>query len=155
METTFLESIVSQSISDLEFNDCYIVEIQISNNKFEVFLDSDEGVTFAKCQRISRRVEEKLDADANIPDKYTLDVSSAGVGRPLKLLRQYIKNIGRDLEVKTIDGKILEGELLTADENELSLEVLKDPNSKKKVKETEKIIVAMNQISQSKIKVRF
>lgn len=155
METTFLEIIVNSAIKELEFNDCYIVEIQISNNKFEVFLDSDEGVTFAKCQRISRKVEAQLDEDTNIPEKYTLDVSSAGIGRPLKLIRQYIKNIDRDLEVKTKDGKILEGLLLAANEDEITLEVLKDPNSKKKVKETEKIVVEMNQISQSKIKVRF
>lgn len=155
MDSNQLHIIVTNAIKELEFEDCYVVEIVMSSNKFEVFLDSTDGVTFAKCRRISRIVEEHMDADPQIPEEYTLDVSSAGIGRPLKLVRQYIKNIGRDIEVKTKDAKKYLGEMLSANEDEIVLEVLKDPKSKKKIKETEKITIAMNNISQSKIKVRF
>ncbi len=155
MDSNQLHTIVTNAIKELEFDDCYVVEIVMSSNKFEVFLDSTDGVTFAKCRRISRMVEEHTDADPQIPEQYTLDVSSAGIGRPLKLVRQYIKNIGRDIAIKTIDGDKFLGVMLSANEDEVVLEVLKDPKSKKKVKETEKITIAMNNISQSKIKVRF
>ena len=155
MDSNQLHTIVTNAITELGFEDCYVVEVVIASNKIEVFLDSTDGVTFAKCRRISRLVEEHTDADPQIPEKYTLDVSSAGIGRPLKLVRQYIKNIGRDIEVKTIEGNKYLGTMLSANEDEIVLEVLKDPKSKKKIKETEKITVAMNKISQSKIKVRF
>ena len=107
----------------------------MGTNKVEVFLDSTDGVTFAKCRKISRMVEEFLDEDPQIPEKYTLDVSSAGIGRPLKLVKQYIKNIGRDIAVKTKEGEKYLGTMISADEDEIVLEVLKDPKSKKKIKE--------------------
>ncbi len=150
-----LEQLVQDAISELNYTDCFLVEIVEGANKFEIFIDSDEGVTFLKCRKISRLLEEHIDANPNIPEKYTLDVSSAGVGRPLKLFRQYKNNVGRLLAVKLADGSKKEGDLLEATEEHIKLEVLKDPNSKKKIKEKEQIIVEMNNIMESKVKVRF
>ena len=89
-------------------------------------------------------------------EKYTLEVSSAGVGKPLKFARQYVKNIGRTIEVKKFDGDKIKGELSQANEDEIGVvfdETIKEGKKKKKVK-TE-VVIPMNEIKEAKIKVSF
>ena len=73
-----------------EFRDCFLVETKFhGNNKLEVFIDCDNGLTFEKCQKISRYLESFIDEKQWLGEKYVLDVSSPGIGRPLILKRQY------------------------------------------------------------------
>src|SRR5690625_6104146 len=67
-------------------------------------MGSDSGMTLAKCQAFSRHIESYLDETLVLGEKYELDVSSPGLDRPLKLVRQYHNNIGRDLKVWLEDG---------------------------------------------------
>ncbi|MBP6672851.1 MAG: ribosome maturation factor RimP [Bacteroidetes bacterium] len=82
----------------------YIVEIILrgerSSKVIEVYVDSDNGITLDECSQISRVLSEKLDEADLITGRYRLDVSSPGLDRPLKLLRQYAKNIGRTCKIK-------------------------------------------------------
>jgi len=98
----------------------FLVDWCISpDNSIEILVDGDEGLSIDEIVRISRHVEHNLDREEA---DFSLNVSSAGVGNPLVLPRQYKKNIGRILKItKTGDGKDLEGELASADEESILL----------------------------------
>jgi ribosome maturation factor RimP len=67
---------------------------------FQVFVDTDEGITITQCAEISRDLGAELDMKSVINEPYELEVSSPGIDKPLKLLRQYKKNIGRRYKVE-------------------------------------------------------
>ncbi len=151
-----IEKLIHQAINELEYEDCFLVELKVNNTKVEIFLDSDDSVTFEKCRKISRKIEAVLDEEQWLGEKYTLDVSSAGVGKPLKFTRQYVKNIGRTLEVKKVDGEKLKGELVQADDDHVTIkfeETIKEGKKKKKVETV--VEIPRIDIKESKIKVSF
>lgn len=98
----------------------FLVDWKISpDNAIEILVDGDQGVSIDEIVRISRHVEHNLDREEF---DFSLNVSSAGVGNPLVLPRQYKKNVGRTLKVTPADGgKDLEGELVSADEEGILL----------------------------------
>lgn len=151
-----IEKLIDQAISELEYSDCFLVELKVNNTRVEIFLDSDDSVTFEKCRKISRKIEAVLDEEQWLGEKYTLEVSSAGVGRPLKFTRQYVKNIGRRVKVKTKNDGRFEGELVHADDEQIKIkfeETIKEGKKKKKVETVVEILRA--DITESKIKVSF
>ena len=127
--------LLEEKFEEEEFTDCFLIELKLhANNKLEVFIDSDTGITFDRCRKISRYLETYLDESGWLGERYTLEVSSPGVGRPLQLLRQYPKHIGRKLKVKLKDGSELEGTLTEVSEEQISLErrVVERQGKKKK-----------------------
>ena len=151
-----IEKLIDQAINELEYADCFLVDMKINNTRVEIFLDSDESVTFEKCRKISRKIEAVLDEKQWLGEKYTLEVSSAGVGRPLKFTRQYLKNIGRTLEIKKLDGEKLRGELIQADDDKITIkfeEIIKEGKKKKKIETV--VEVQQADINEAKIKVSF
>jgi ribosome maturation factor RimP len=70
----------------------------------QVFIDTDEGITIAQCAEISRELDITLDEQNIINEPYELEVSSPGIEKPLKLLRQYKKNLGRKYKVQYLQG---------------------------------------------------
>lgn len=96
----------------------FLIDLNIDNsNKITVTLDGDNGVVLQDCIDISRVIESNLDREEQ---DFSLEVASAGVSSPLKLVRQYKKNIGRTLKVKTKTEKI-EAELENADDEKITL----------------------------------
>jgi len=138
-----------------DWNDCYIVEVKISaSKKIEVYLDRDEGISFEICRKVSRYIEEKIDTSLEFGEKYTLEVSSPGIGSPLKLLKQYYKNIGRKVVVKTLDSTVTKGVMKEVSDDFILVEVTSGKkNSKKKIITEKKI--EMNDIMETKIAVSF
>ncbi len=103
----------------LEGSDKFLVNLKITpDNRIYVDIDGDNGVTIDDCIELSRAIEGKLDRDE---EDFALDVSSAGADSPLKLTRQFVKNIGRDVEALSYDGEKVEGELVSADEESVTL----------------------------------
>ncbi len=142
--------------SEEEFNDCFVVDVNHSNKTLEVFVDSDSAMTFAKCQRISRYLESYLDEEKPLGEEYVLNVSSPGVDRPLKFYRQYLKNIGRSLEVTTTEGETYTGLLKEATPTEVVLETkqrVQDGKRKKTVVEDTRI--SIDAIKKSIVKISF
>ena len=102
-------------------------------NKITVTLDGDQGVQLQDCIDISRAIEHNLDREEQ---DFSLEVASVGVGSPLKFVRQYIKNIGRTLIVKTATATI-EAQLVEANEDFITLEwEAREPKKIGKGKET-------------------
>ncbi|HMQ47704.1 MAG TPA: ribosome maturation factor [Saprospiraceae bacterium] len=152
-----IANLLELKFQEAEFTDCFLIELKLlPGNKLEVFIDSDSGITFEKCHKVSRYLEKHLDENLWLGDKYMLDVSSPGVGRPLKLSRQYAKNIGRKIEVRLEDGTLKEGILLRSNEEGIVLEEkvrVKEGNRKKtQVLETE---IPFSLINKTIVKISF
>jgi len=98
----------------------FLIDFSISNsNHIRVVIDGDQGVTVNDCIAVSREIEHNLDRDEV---DFSLDIASAGVSEPLVKTRQYIKNIGRKLSIKTNEGESLEGNLTQANDKEIVLQ---------------------------------
>lgn len=156
MQPTEIDRLILQGLEELELSDMYLIECKIKGNKIEVFLDSDEGVSFLKCQKLSRWLESIFDDKKFFGDNYTLEVSSAGVGSPLKLLRQYPKNIGRIIEIKYGNGNTVKGTLSGVKDEIVYVTFdtkVKEGKKNKKITITEQI--DFKDIIESKIKISF
>ena len=102
----------------------FVVEIKVSpgsQKKITVVIDGDKGVTIDDCAKLSRKIGEAIEEDDLIDSAYLLNVTSAGVEHPLKLERQYRKNIGRTVRVKDIQGEEFEGLLLEVDKKGIKI----------------------------------
>ncbi|MEY2647773.1 MAG: hypothetical protein RL282_486 [Bacteroidota bacterium] len=103
-------------------------------NNINVYVDGDAGVTIEKCVQLNRALYKQIVEEGICKDgEFALEVSSPGVDEPLQLVRQYIKNIGRTLEVETKEGKHIEGLLLQADEKGIEVEEKKGKGKKMEV----------------------
>lgn len=142
-----VQSVVNQ---ELEGTDLFLVDLKIGkDNKISVFIDGDNGVAIQNCIDLSRKIESNFDREV---EDFELSVFSSGVGEPLKLNRQYKKNIGRNIEVITNEeGEKIVGELLMVDEEKI---VVKIQPKKKKDPIVEKEILIDN-IKESKIIILF
>lgn len=107
LDKALIEDTVAKAI---EHTHLFMVEVRIEkDNRIVVEVDADHGnVDIDDCVAISRAVEEALDRDK---EDFELEVGSAGITSPLKVLRQYEKNVGNDLEVLTADSRKLRGRL--------------------------------------------
>lgn len=119
----------------LQGTDIFVIDIKVkAGNKITVLLDKDKGsITIDDCVALTRHIESKYDRDI---EDYELMVSSAGVGQPLKLLRQYIKIIGKEVDVEYTDKSTLKGTLLSVDNEKVTVKIV----SKVKKEVTEKVI---------------
>ena len=152
-----IETLLQQKFQEDAFQDCFLVEIKFHpNNKLEVFIDSDTGITFNTCRQISRYLEAEIDTNNWLGPKYVLEVSSPGISRPLKLPRQYRKNIGRKLKVKLLEGGEQAGHLIQVEENHIVLEdKVRVKEGKKKVTKTIQTEIPFDQIKKAIVQVSF
>lgn len=105
----------------LEGTDKYLVNLKITpDNRIYVDIDGDNGITVEDCINLSRAIESQLDRDE---EDFALDVSSAGADQPLKLKRQYTKNIGREVEALATDGVKTIGTLVEVGDEEFVVRV--------------------------------
>ncbi|MEK7255071.1 MAG: ribosome assembly cofactor RimP [Bacteroidota bacterium] len=118
-----IHALLAAKFQEADFQDCFLVEFHLHRgNKLDVFIDCDSGLTLDKCRQISRHLEAALDQEGWLGEDYTLEVSSPGLSRPLKLLRQYQKNAGRKVEVTLQDGAVKTGILKSASDDGILLE---------------------------------
>jgi len=148
--TNKIHTIIEERFKEPDLDDCFLVDMFLNNTKLEIYIDTDEGVSFKKCQKLSRAVEAYLDESQAIGEKYTLEVSSPGIGRPLKFKRQYPRNIGRKIKVKLKDGSKIEGKFISMDNDILTIE-----SKGQKKKEVVKNEIEFESIENSKILITF
>lgn len=137
-----------------ETKEVFLVSVKIKpTNNIKVFLDADNGLSIEKCTKINRAMYRVIEEEGWYPDgNFSLEVSSPGVDEPLKLLRQYKKNIGRKVEVTFTDDTITEGKLIGAAEEGVQVEITEGKN--KKAVTTVKT-VAFVDIKQVKVLISF
>ena len=135
-----------------DFAETLLIEIVVNNSKVEVFIDDEEGITFRKCQKISRFLEEKIDSSMVLGAKYTLEVSSPGDSRPLQFFPQYKKHVDRRLKVVLNNGDVKEGKLVSAENQRIDLEVVVLVEKKRK---KEVIQISFEEIDHSFVIFKF
>jgi len=144
--------LVEEKIADRP--ELFLVEVKmLPNNKLIIHVDGDEGISIQDCVAISRHVGFHLEEENVIEQAYNLEVSSPGVGEPLKLIRQYNKNIGRTVSIKLNDGQKKEGKLLSVKENNLLIEESVKEKGKKAV--TIQTEVPFNNILETSVLISF
>lgn len=103
-----------------ERSDLFLIDLKMgADNKISVVIDGDNGVTVEDCMFMSRAIEHNLDREE---DDFSLDVASAGATSALINKRQYKKNIGRTLEVKTKTDQKIEGMLTSVSDDDVTFE---------------------------------
>ncbi|HJU45925.1 MAG TPA: ribosome assembly cofactor RimP, partial [Chitinophagaceae bacterium] len=113
----------------------YLVDLRVKpTNNIKIFIDGDNGITIEKCIAVNRALYKKIEELGLFPEgDFSLEVSSPGVGEPLKMFRQYRKNIGRKVEVILKDDQKIEGKLAEVRENEIAVEETKGKGKKQEV----------------------
>jgi len=153
IEEVFVKSVIEDFLID---TDKFPVAVEIKpGNKIVVEIDGDEkGISIDDCIALTKHIESKLDRDV---EDYELEVGSSGIGQPFKLLRQYKKNIGNEVEVLTRKGEKLSGILKEADDDKVILTVekrIKPEGSKRKVTIEEDLTFAYDEIKYAKYIIR-
>ncbi len=137
-------------------SDNYLVDVEIQpGNLIVVEIDNDEAVCIDDCVELSRYIEDHLDRDK---EDFELEVGSAGITSPFKILRQYQKNVGNEVEMLLNSGIKLSGVLKSADENGVVLTVtkqVKPEGAKRKVTVEEDQAYTFNEIKSTKYLIRF
>ena len=105
----------------LEGKDYFLVEVEVTNDdRIVVEIDHADGVWIEDCVSLSKFIEGSLDRNE---EDYELEVGSAGIGQPFKVLQQYINHVGKEVEVLARDGKKYRGVLARAEAEEFALTV--------------------------------
>jgi ribosome maturation factor RimP len=131
-------------------SDKFLVELIVKpGNRIFVFIDGDQGVTIDDCVGLSRHIEKSLDRET---EDFELNVSSAGADHPIKFRRQYMKNVGRSMQVKLSEEKTVSGKLEAVNENGI---VLATTGDKKKKILPEMLNIPFENIVESKVIISF
>jgi ribosome maturation factor RimP len=145
---------IEKLIGPLLTDDIFLVSIKIKpTNNFKIYLDADSGLGIEKCIKINRALYKIMEESGMYPDgDFSLEVSSPGLDEPLKLFRQYMKNVGRDVEVTT-NGEIKkEGKLAAVNEASISIEFTEGKGKKALLKSEE---IPFSDIKQTKVQIKF
>lgn len=146
-DKNFIEETVKEILGD---GDLFLVEVKVSkNNNIQVFIDGDNGVKIQDCIDLSRQLEECLDRES---EDFELSVLSFGLEEPLKMQRQYVKNIGRSLQVENEEGSFT-GVLINADEESFTIELKK--KSKKNTENENQKTYNYKEIKSAKVVISF
>ena len=134
--------------------DVFLVEVRIKPvNNIKVFIDGDQGVGIEKLVQYNRRLYRQIEEENLYPnDDFSLEVSSPGLDEPLKLNRQYLKNIGRFVEVTDNDGEKKEGKMISVTETDI---VVEETKGKGKKTETVQHTISFDKIKTTKIQIKF
>ena len=153
MNQSKIRDLVDEALAENE--SLYLIDLVISsNNKIQVTVDGDNGVNLSECVRISRNVEHNLDRDE---EDFSLEVTTPDISHPLKIKRQYKKNINRILKVKT-ELENFEGTLTSVNEEEIELKwKAREPKpiGKGKVTVEKKVTIPYKDIKEAKVKIVF
>jgi ribosome maturation factor RimP len=147
-----IEDFVNEQLVGSE--DVFLVEIKVlPGNNIKVYLDADNGITIEKCIKVNRALYNQIEESELFPNEdFSLEVSSPGIEEPLRLHRQYKKNIGRTVEVTMSDETKKEGKLLIVNDEEIIIEEKTGQGKKAVIQKTN---ILFNQVKHAKVLVTF
>jgi ribosome maturation factor RimP len=151
------KSTVSQIVEEwLQGKEYFVVDVNVSpDDRILVEIDHAEGVWIEDCVELSRFIESKLNREE---EDYELEVGSAGIGQPFKVLDQYYIHIGSEVEVLTKGGVKLSGVLKDANEDKFTVTVqkkVKEEGAKRPKLVDEDICFAYDEIKYTKYLISF
>lgn len=148
IDKELIENLVNAKLLD---TDCFLVDVTVSaDNNIVVEIDSDSNLDVDTCAELSRCIDSSLDREV---EDFSLEVGSAGLTSPLKIVRQYKKYIGKEVEVMDSTGKKHVGILVDVDADEFSIDETKmerRDGDKRKKPYTERLAFAYNEIKYTK-----
>ncbi len=148
-----IENLAQERLNEIG---AFLVNINIDEqNKILVEIDADNGVSINDCVSVSRNIEHNLDREI---EDFELTVTSCGLDKPFKILRQYEKNIGKEVEVKTTNGEQIQGVLLEVSPQQIVLQTqIKERVERKKKKQTvvKQHHINFDNIKQTKLIIKF
>ncbi len=155
-----LTDLLEERFAEEAHSSFFVVDILHSaDDHIQVFVDNDSGLLLEHCVTLSRFLENYIEENGLLGEKYTLDVSSPGVGSPLKLIRQYQKNIGRLLSVELVDSHIHDkGNLVEVNDDFIVLEYKEKIQEEGKKKKKEVVIrksIPFDKIKKAVVKIEF
>jgi ribosome maturation factor RimP len=149
-----VEQLVQQALENNP--SLFLLDLNVSDaNHIRVVIDGDNGVTVEDCMNVSREIEHNLDRDEV---DFSLEVMSAGVSEPLQLARQYRKNLGRTLKVRTQEGKTIEGTVAKVTDEAVTLQwKAREPKPVGKGKHTvqKEAVLPFGDIAEAKVMITF
>ncbi|GAB7256167.1 ribosome assembly cofactor RimP [Polaribacter sp. OB-PA-B3] len=153
MEQEKIKDLVEEALASN--SSLYLIDLSISaNNKIQVVVDGDKGVPLSECIRISKNIDGNLDREE---EDFSLEVTTPDIAHPLKVKRQYLKNINRILKVKTAEEEF-EGTLIDATEDNIVLQwKAREPKpiGKGKVTVQKTVTLEYKEIKEAKVKIVF
>lgn len=127
MDKQTIEALLNKKLEELNL---FLIELNISpDHTITVAADGMDNISVGQCTEIARYLRGELGEAA---DNYEMTVSSPGLDRPFVHMNQYLKNIGKSVEVLTVEGNKIEGKLNAATENEIVINPFKKRNPKNK-----------------------
>ena len=132
----------------------FLVGLKIKpTNNIRVYLDGDKGLTIEKCVQLNRKLYKIIEESALYPaGEFSLEVSSPGIDEPLKLIRQYHKNIGRLVEVAFNDGTTKTGKLIQVAEQDI---IIEHTEGKGKKAQVQQLVIPFNNIKSTTVQIQF
>ena len=152
---------IGQLLQPLLVDDIFLVSIKIKpTNNYKVYIDADSGLGIEKCTRINRALYKQIEEAGLHPDgNFSLEVSSPGLDEPLRQYRQYVKNVGRNVDVVLLDGRKIEGKLTEVAEDAITIEEDRNkrpdgrPSGKKKEPVTH--VLLFSDIKSTTVQIKF
>ena len=156
-------SVLEQKVTSLLESEpgFFLVDIRIKpTNNIKVFLDADQGAGIDKLVQLNRKLYKDLEESALFPDgDFSLEVSSPGLDEPLRQYRQYVKNVGRNVDVVLLDGRKIEGKLTEVAEDAITIEEdrNKRPDGKPSGKKKEPVmhVLLFSDIKSTTVQIKF
>ncbi|MBV9961016.1 MAG: ribosome maturation factor [Parafilimonas sp.] len=147
-----IENIVNQFLGNE--TQYFLVEVKVkATNNIKVFIDGDEGISIEKCVQFNRQLYKIIESnDLFPPGSFSLEVSSPGVDKPLKLQRQYQKNTGRNIEILFNDGSVKTGRLLQISNDDI---IIEETKGKGKKTETTQLVIPFSNIKTTTVQIQF
>ena len=146
---------VEKKLSELltELPGYFLVEISVKpTNNIKVFVDADQGAAIDQLSKINRALYKWVEENLFPNGDFSIEVSSPGLDEALKLDRQYLKNIGRMVDIVLKNGLKKEGKLISVSENEI---VIEEEQGKRKKKEVIQHIILKEEIKTTKVQIKF
>ena len=147
-----IKELVEQSLTDQNH---FLVDLVVNSKsnpiKITVVLDGDKGISIDDCATVSRTFAALLDEENSL-ENYALEVTTPGLDQPLRLKRQYVKNIGREVKIQLKDKKIERGKLVESTEDTV---VIEHEVKEGKQKELKKTTFTFEEIERTLVEVSF
>jgi len=147
-----IEKLVNEVLS--QEKEYFLVEVKIKpTNNIKVYLDGDNGISIEKCVQFNRSLYKKISAADLFPaGDFSLEVSSPGVDKPLRSKRQYLKNMGRNVQVLFNDGSEKTGKLTEVTDADI---IIEESVGKGKKAEVQQVVIPFSNIKTTTVQIQF
>ncbi len=152
LETKKISELIDEIIADTQL---FLIELRVTDSSIKVVLDGDNGVALKDCVILSKHIENSLDRDLF---DFSLEVTSAGVGQPFLLRRQYENHIDREVLVTENNGETIRGILTDVSDNSVTIRKKLSSKKRKKLIKNEIddcVVLLLKNINHTKATVSF